>query len=110
MTFQVDPSALYGYSSDLRSSYSDLEDAKTYVHVHGDFSFHETGLIGVLSGQHGEWMSALDEMLGHLLVLTFRSAEALVAAGETYDSTDATSAAKIDAALPPTPRPSPTRE
>jgi len=105
MSFDVEPTDLRAFAIKLQQAYSDTADTKTYVRAYGDFGFHETGIIGVLSGAHAEWMGKLDEMLSHLLVLTDSSSRALRDIADTYENTDAAAAARVDAGYPQAPRP-----
>lgn len=104
MSFKVDPSEIRSYAAQLQETYLDVADAKTYVHANGDFSIHQTGLIGLLSGRHAAWVERLDQMLGQLLVLTEASPRALREIANTYDNTDEQAAARVDASYPAAPR------
>lgn len=72
--------------------------------MHGDFSFHETGLIGVLSGQHAAWMEHLRETRNGLLVLTETARGTLHTVADGYEDIDHQLAARIDATYPASPR------
>jgi hypothetical protein len=50
MSFEANSSELRAYAAKLLNSYDDASDAKTYAHANGDFSFHESGIIGLLAG------------------------------------------------------------
>ena len=63
MTFKANSHAIRQFAAALQATYGDVADAKDYVKVHGDFSFHQTGLIGVLSGSHTAFMDELEKML-----------------------------------------------
>lgn len=110
MSFDVEPTDLRAFAITLQQAYADTADTKTYVHAYGNFGFHETGIIGVLSGAHAEWMGKLDEMLSHLQVLTDSSSRALRDIATTYESTDTDAAAHVDAGYPEAPRPSVNRD
>lgn len=105
MSFKVNSSEIRAYAGQLLNSYDDASDAKTYAEANGDFSFHESGIIGLLAGSHHRLMGDLDEMLGHLQVVLYRSQQALISTATTYDGTDQHSAARVDATYPETPRP-----
>ncbi|MGX6606542.1 hypothetical protein ACWKSP_31130 [Micromonosporaceae bacterium Da 78-11] len=105
MSFQVEPVDLRAYAGKLQNLYGDVADAKTYVQAHGNFAFHQSGIIGVLSGQHAAWMGHLEEMLDHLLVLTEAAPRALRTVADTYEGTDDQAAARVDAGYPAAPRP-----
>ncbi|MFC7278569.1 hypothetical protein ACFQS1_31710 [Paractinoplanes rhizophilus] len=108
MSFQVNPSDIRAYAAKLLTSYDDVSDAKTYAHANGDFSFHQTGIIGLLAGGHHRLMDDLDAMLGHLQVVLSKSNEALISTAATYESTDQQAAARVDATYPETVRPAAT--
>jgi hypothetical protein len=93
------------YAAKLLELYGDVAAAKAYVEAHGSFSFHQTGLIGVLSGQHTDLMRQLNESFGKLLAVTQASSGALADAADSYEHTDDDAAARIDAAYPAAPRP-----
>jgi hypothetical protein len=77
MTLRVDPADLVAYAAQLRESWSDVSRAKNYLHLHGDFSFHQTGIIGALAGQHVGLMNQLEKLHDELLTILWRSAEAM---------------------------------
>jgi hypothetical protein len=110
MTFEADSSDIRAYAAKLRDSYSEVEIAKNYLHRHGDFGFHEAGVIGLLAGQHRGFMEQLDELHNQLLTILWRSNEALIAVAGGYDDTDKASAARVDASYPAAPRPVPSRD
>ncbi|MEU4219604.1 hypothetical protein [Actinoplanes sp. NPDC026623] len=105
MSFSVEPADLRVFATTLQHAYADADAAKTYVHAHGSFSFHESGIIGALSGAHSEWMGKLDEMLTHLQALTDSSSRAISDIATQYKSSDEDSAARVDASYPAEPRP-----
>jgi hypothetical protein len=105
MSFKVNSSEIRAYAGELLNSYGDASDAKTYVHANGDFSFHQSGVIGLLAGRHHQLMGDLDGMLGHLQVVLYRSQQALISTATAYDDTDQQAAARVDATCPETPRP-----
>jgi len=110
VTFRVEPTALGSYAARLREVYADVEMAKNFGHRHGDFSFHESGIIGLLAGQHSSLMRQLEELHGQLLTILWRSNEALLAVADAYRTTDEGSAARVDASYPASPRPVPNRD
>lgn len=110
MTFAVEPAEILAYRTRLRDLYDDAAWAKNYVHTHGDFGFHEAGIIGTLAGQHGSFLGQLDELHNRLLVILRGSQEALTALAETYLETDEAAAARIDSTYPPSPRRAPSRD
>ncbi|GID98018.1 hypothetical protein ACFQFC_15825 [Amorphoplanes digitatis] len=110
MSFGVEPADLRVFATTLQQAYSDADAAKAYVHAHGSFSFHETGIIGVLSGAHSEWVGKLDEMLNHLQALTDSSSRALNEIATQYEASDEDSAARVDATYPVALRPSVNRD
>jgi hypothetical protein len=110
MTFEANSSDIRAYAAELRESYSEVEMAKNYLHRHGDFSFHEAGVIGLLAGQHRGFMAQLEELHNQLLTILWRSGEALTDVAGGYDDTDKASAARIDATYPVVPRPVPSRD
>lgn len=110
MTFKVNASALIAYVAELRNSYDDVAMAENYVHVHGNFSFHEAGIIGKLAGQHAGLMSQLDELHNQLELILWRSGEALTQAASDYTDIDEKTAAQIDASYPAVLRPAPRRD
>ena len=104
MSFKVDPVAIGECADALRISYDDEMAAKNYILAAGQFNFHETGAIGMLSGDHAALMAKLEEMLGHLLTVNFRSEEALRKVMASYFTTDKAAAARVDATYPAVPR------
>lgn len=105
MSFNVEPADLRAYAAKLAELHSDVEVARGFVKTHGSFSFHQTGLIGVLSGAHAGWMQQLDAMCEQLMQLTDGSARALEASASTYETTDDQAAARVDNSYPAAPRP-----
>ncbi|GAA2475695.1 hypothetical protein [Winogradskya humida] len=110
MTFKVEPTALSTYAAELVNLYSEVEMAENYIKVHGDFSFHQAGVIGKLSGQHAGLMQQLQELHDKLEVVLWRSNEALRAVADSYQDSDQQSAARVDASYPTAPRPTPNRD
>ncbi|MEU8610603.1 hypothetical protein AB0C29_21705 [Actinoplanes sp. NPDC048791] len=110
MTFRVEPTDLVAYAARLREVYSDVEMAKNFVHAHGDFSFHESGIIGALAGQHASLMHQLEELHDQLLTILWRSSESLLSAANDYQTTDKHAAARVDASYPESPRAVPSRD
>jgi hypothetical protein len=104
MSFNANSSDIRAYAANLLDSYDDVSDAKTYAHANGDFSFHASGLIGLLAGSHHRLMGNLDTMLGHLQVVLEKSNEALISTTAAYDGTDQQAAARVDVTYPETPR------
>ena len=104
MSFQVEPADLRAFAMQLQNSYGDAADAKTYVQAHGTFGFHESGLIGVLSGRHAAWLEQLQGMLNHLLELTEAAPHVLRTVATTYEESDVHATAQIDASYPAAPR------
>jgi hypothetical protein len=89
----------------ILNSYGDTADAKTYIEASGNFSFHESGVIGLLAGGHHKLMGDLNTMFGRLLTVLERSNEALISTASAYDGTDQRGAARVDATYPEVPRP-----
>lgn len=110
MSFTVDPAALRRYASRLDEVERVAEDAKRYVEAHGNFGFHETGIIGFAAPGHRHLMASLQDLLGHLRELGVESQKGLRDAAEEYQRSDEESAARTDAAYPEVPRPSPLRD
>jgi hypothetical protein len=110
MSFKVNSSDIRAYAAELLNSYDDTADAKTYTEANGSFTFHESGVIGLLAGGHHKLMGDLNTMFGHLLTVLEKSNEALISTASTYDATDQRSAAQIDDTYPPTPRPAVIRD
>ncbi|NMO55203.1 hypothetical protein HH310_28965 [Actinoplanes sp. TBRC 11911] len=110
MTFRADSSGIRVFAAELRESYSEVELAKNYLHRHGDFGFHQAGVIGLLAGQHRGFLAQLEELHNQLLTILWRSGEALTEVAVDYDDTDKASAVRADAAYPAVPRPVPSRD
>jgi len=107
MSFKVEPSALRAYASQLDEVERVGDDAQRYVGTYGNFSFHQSGIIGFAAPGHRNLMGKLHELLAHLIELGTNSQTALRSTSDVYFRTDEKSAAKIDAIYPPTPRPRP---
>lgn len=105
VSFGVEPADLRTYAARLRNSHGDVADAKAYLAAHGNFNFHEAGIIGLLAGGHRDWMADLQGMLDHLMQITETSARSLDEAAGTYEATDQRTAARIDGTRPPAARP-----
>jgi hypothetical protein len=110
MTFKVDAAEILAYVARLREAHGDAEDAKSYLHVHGDFSFHQSGIIGALLGRHTALMGRLEQLHGQLLTILEQSGEALTTVASDYQRTDEQAAARVDASYPASPRPTPNRD
>lgn len=104
MSFSVEPVNISAYATKMMDLYDDVAFAKLYLQARGDFTFHQSGLIGVLSGQHAAWVENLEEMLNHLLSLTYAASRALDDVAIGYMETDDQTAARIDASYPVAPR------
>jgi hypothetical protein len=100
MSFDVDPSALRRYASQLSEVERVAEDCQRYVAAHGNFSFHERGIIGSAAPGHHNLMVDLQQLLEHLAKLGVESQAALRSAADEYMRTDKGSAAKVDATYP----------
>jgi len=105
MSFQVAGADIIGYSATLSSLYDDVWRAENYIQRHGSFSFHESGIIGTLAGQHADLMDQLQKLHDNLEVILFRSTGALQDIGARYQQTDEATSARIDATYPESPRP-----
>lgn len=110
MTFEVEPTDLVAYAARLREVHADVEMAKNFVHAHGDFGFHESGIIGLLAGQHSSLMQQLDDLHSQLLTILWKSNESLIAAAGAYRTTDKDNAARVDSSYPASPRAVPGRD
>jgi Excreted virulence factor EspC, type VII ESX diderm len=104
MSFEVDPQAVRRYADDLAAARSAADEARKYVNRHGEFSGHEKGLIGTVIGSHENFVTALNQMLGHLMDLADASDASLRQLAEKYERTDEDAAARTDAAYPAVPR------
>jgi hypothetical protein len=104
MSFTVNASAIIGFAASLQETYDDAIMSRNYVHEYGDFSFNETGLIGVLSGRHATWVAHLDGMLTHLMLVASESDRTLLQVAHGYETTDEQTAARLDATYVAVPR------
>ncbi len=105
MTFHVEPDTLRQFSYELvESRYDEIVRAELYIKLWGDLSIHQQGVIGAVLGQHGRLMEQLAEMFDLLETLAIRNSDALSKIADVYECTDNSSAAAIDASIPPTPR------
>jgi hypothetical protein len=107
MSFQVDPAALRRYAGRLDEVERIAEDAGRYVEAHGNFGFHEAGIIGFAAPGHRHLMANLHELVTRLRELGVESQKALRTAADEYQRTDEQAAAKVDATYPEVPRASP---
>jgi hypothetical protein len=105
MTFTVDPTEVQIFSHRMDWLYGEVGYAESYVAVHGSFSTHQAGIIGVLLQEHAKIMADLTGVMNHLETLTWRCKESLTEIAREYRETDEQSAAAIDAALSASPRP-----
>jgi hypothetical protein len=105
VTFSVEPGDIRRFADDLQQANTDADAAKSYVQANGTFSFHQTGIIGVLSGAHGRLMGRLGGLLDQLQTLTDASSEALREIAMQYEKTDTEASARVDASYPESPRP-----
>jgi hypothetical protein len=105
MSFKVDPVAIRAYASWLEEVERVADDAQRYVAANGNFSFHESGIMGYASPGHRNVMADLQRLLTHLAELGVDSQKALRATAEVYQRTDGAAAARIDATYPPVQRP-----
>jgi VCBS repeat-containing protein len=105
MTLKVEPEALRAYAVRLAAARSYAETARNYVNGYGNFSAHETGLIGYLVPHHRTYMDALTKMLDHLASIADASDGSMRAIAKTYEGTDQRSAESIDASYPVVARP-----
>ncbi|MEU4427561.1 hypothetical protein AB0F81_43635 [Actinoplanes sp. NPDC024001] len=96
--------ALREYARQLGDVERVAEEADRYISVHGSFSLHEGGLIGLLAGSHERLVGELHQLLAHLKKLGADSQASLRAAAERCETTDLQSAAEIDAEYPAVPR------
>jgi uncharacterized protein YukE len=110
MTFKVDAAEILAYAARLREAHGDAENARSYIHGHGDFSFHQSGIIGALLGRHADLMGRLEQLHGQLLSILERSGAALTTVASDYQRTDEQTAARVDATYPASPRPAPSRD
>lgn len=60
------PAALRTYAGQLSDAKRVAEAASSYVSDHGDFSFHEQGLIGYAAPGHRRLLADLNRLLTHL--------------------------------------------
>ena len=104
MSFEVDPSALRTYASQLDEVARVAADAERYVATYGNFSFHEEGIMGFAAPGHRKLMSNLHQLLTHLSELGIGSQKALRSTADSYLRTDEKAAATVDATYPPVPR------
>lgn len=100
MSFNVDPAALRRYAQQLGEVERVAEACQSYVSAHGNFSFHESGLIGFAAPGHRNLMADLDQLFTQLGKLGVESRAALRAAADEYTRSDEKSAAKVDASYP----------
>lgn len=103
MTFRVEPAALRDYARQLGEVERVAEEADRYIATHGSFSLQEGGIIGLMTQDHPQVVAGLHELLAHLKRLGIESRASLLAAASSYESTDAKSAAEIDAGYPAAP-------
>ncbi|MBM2623399.1 hypothetical protein JIG36_48685 [Actinoplanes sp. LDG1-06] len=105
MGFKVAGADIVGYSAQLSYLYDDVFRAESYIQQHGNFSFHQSGIIGSLAGQHADLMDQLQKLHDNLEEILLRSKEALSEIGARYQETDEATSARIDATYPESPRP-----
>jgi hypothetical protein len=107
MSFKVDPAAIRACASRLDEVERVAGDAQRYVAANGNFSFHESGIMGYASPGHRNLMANLQKLLTHLAELGVDSQKALRTTADVYQRTDGDAAARIDATYPPVQRPRP---
>jgi hypothetical protein len=110
MGFEIDPQAVRAYADELTAAHRAADAARKYVNEHGQFSGHEKGLIGTVIGSHEGFVTALNQMLGHLMDLTDMSEAALKQVAARYELSDEGAAAMLDATYPAVPRTPYTRD
>ncbi|GAA2679624.1 hypothetical protein [Actinoplanes palleronii] len=105
MTFRVEPSSLRLYAAELTDQSEAAEETRGYASKWGTFGPHDQGALGFLHGKHGDLMAQLTDTLTKLATVLDTSATNMRGVAETYENTDAKSAAEIDGSYPPAQRP-----
>ncbi|MBB2940537.1 uncharacterized protein YukE [Actinoplanes lutulentus] len=105
MTLRVDPAALRLYAAQMTEMTRAAEAAKSYIDQWGSLTPHERGFLGIVFQRHPNYVERIDAMLDRVRQLTDASAASLTTTARTYEATDSSSAAELDASYSPSPRP-----
>jgi uncharacterized protein YukE len=100
MTFRVEPQALRRAAAEIGDTARVAAAAGRYTNEWGDFSLHDSGLIGKAAPGHRRLMADLTQMLAHLGELGHESARALAQTADHYEHTDQAAEARVDASYP----------
>ncbi|MDV6014422.1 hypothetical protein [Haloechinothrix sp. LS1_15] len=101
MGFSVDPDAVAALSKQLERLQDHAIQGTSYVGNHSEIDFSGEGLINLISGGHREVQQQVENFLDRLANRTAATtAESLIDAARYYRSTDADSAARLDASYP----------
>jgi uncharacterized protein YukE len=110
MGFSVEPRDMRTFATELNEAHHAAEAAKKYVNQHGNFSLHESGLMGMIAPGHRNLVAELNTLLQHLSELASASEAAMKQSAQRYEHTDERAAATIDESYPVVPRPRPSRD
>jgi hypothetical protein len=105
MTFRVEPESVDLYSRQLAELAQAVEAARSYANKWGTFSAHGKGILGMLHGKHGSFMTELNEVLERLSRTADASSMNLSASARYFERTDHQSATELDDSYPSVQRP-----
>lgn len=105
MTFRVEPDSMNLYSRQLAELAQAVEAARGYANKWGSFSAHDRGILGLLHGKHGNFMTELNDVLERLGKTVDASSMNLSASARYFERTDDRSAAELDDTYPIVQRP-----